>query len=150
MNKKVPRQYNLMRLFRRLICAFASNSYLLTSKSRRLLYKYGGGIKIGRDTFIGRNVYFDELAPESITIGKCCHITQGVQILTHFISTEDGCFYTDEIIIDDNTFIGMNTIITKPIKIGKNCIIGAGSIVTHDIPDNSIACGNPCKVIKTR
>lgn len=54
------------------------------------------------------------------------------------------------VIIGDNTWIGMNVIILKGVKIGRNCIVGAGSIVTKDIPDNTIAAGNPCKVIKNR
>lgn len=54
------------------------------------------------------------------------------------------------IIIGDNTWIGMNVIVLKGVKIGNNSIIGAGSIVTKDIPDNVIAAGNPCKVIKNR
>lgn len=145
----VKRQYNFSRLFKRLIFAYASNSYLLVSKIRRILYKWGG-VKIGQNTFIGRQVYFDELAPKSIEIGSNCHITQGVEILTHFLNPETGGFYTAPVVIGDNTFIGMHTLIIKPVKIGSNCIIGAGSIVTHDIPDNSIAAGNPCRVIKSR
>ncbi|HEM3678014.1 TPA: hypothetical protein U1C83_001176 [Streptococcus suis] len=49
--------------------------------------------------------------------------------------------------IEDNVFIGMNTTILKGVHIGKNVIIGAGSLVNRDIPDNSVAAGNPCKVI---
>ena len=45
--------------------------------------------------------------------------------------------------------IGFRTIIMKGVKIGSNVLIGAGSIVTKDIPDNSLAVGNPCKVVKS-
>lgn len=54
-----------------------------------------------------------------------------------------------EIIIDNNVWIGYSCIILKGVHIGKNSIIGAGSIVTKDIPENSLAAGNPCKVIKS-
>ena len=52
------------------------------------------------------------------------------------------------IIIGNNVWIGMNSVIMKGVTIGDNSIIGANSIVTKDIPANCIAAGNPCKVIK--
>lgn len=53
-----------------------------------------------------------------------------------------------EISIDSGTWIGANTTITSGVKIGKNCVIGGGSVVTKNIPDYSIAVGNPAKIIK--
>lgn len=53
------------------------------------------------------------------------------------------------VIIEENVFIGTNVIVLKGVKIGKNSVIGAGSIVTHDIPANVIAAGNPCKIVKS-
>jgi len=50
--------------------------------------------------------------------------------------------------IDDNVWLGANVIVLKGVHIGENTIIGAGSVVTHDIPANVVAAGNPCKVIK--
>ncbi|MDD7390137.1 MAG: DapH/DapD/GlmU-related protein [Lachnospiraceae bacterium] len=50
--------------------------------------------------------------------------------------------------IDDDTWIGGNVTILPGVHIGKNVVIGAGSVVTRDIPDDVIAAGNPCKVIK--
>jgi acetyltransferase-like isoleucine patch superfamily enzyme len=52
--------------------------------------------------------------------------------------------------IGDCVWIGANSVILPGVKIGNNVIIGAGSIVTKDIPENSIAAGNPCKVIKSK
>jgi len=52
------------------------------------------------------------------------------------------------VIIEDNVFLGMNVLILKGVKIGKNSVIGAGSIVVSNIPSNVIAAGNPCKIIK--
>ncbi|MCX6232337.1 MAG: DapH/DapD/GlmU-related protein [Bacteroidetes bacterium] len=52
------------------------------------------------------------------------------------------------IIIEDNVWLGVNVTILKGVKIGANSVIGAGSIVTKDIPSNVIAAGNPCKVIQ--
>lgn len=55
---------------------------------------------------------------------------------------------SSKIIIEDNVWLGYNTIICKGVRIGENSVIGAGSIVTKDIPANKIATGVPCKVIR--
>lgn len=54
------------------------------------------------------------------------------------------------IVIGNDVFVGANSVILPSVKIGNNVVIGAGSVVCKDIPDNSIAVGNPCKVIKTK
>lgn len=86
---------------------------------------------------------------KSISIGNNVRIGGNCVIL-------DGDFHTDdyrsgkckEIVIDDNVWLGMDSKILKGVHIGQNSVIGAGSIVTKDIPANVIAAGNPCKVIK--
>ncbi|WP_275450342.1 DapH/DapD/GlmU-related protein [Treponema pedis] len=55
----------------------------------------------------------------------------------------------EKIVIGDDVWIGGSVIICKGVKIGKGSTIGAGSVVTKDIPENVLAAGNPCKVIKT-
>lgn len=138
---------NKLRIFfTRLFLHFIMNNILLTSKIRRAALIMCGA-EIGKNTFIGRNVYFDPLKIQNIHIGKNCIITQNVSILTHFFSIER-TFYFGDVVIGDNCFIGMNSLICKPVKIGNNCIIGAGSVINNDIPDNVFAAGVPCKVIK--
>lgn len=56
--------------------------------------------------------------------------------------------YGIEVTIGDNVWIGGNSVICPGVHIGNNVVIGAGSVVTKDIPDWSIAAGNPCKVIR--
>ena len=56
----------------------------------------------------------------------------------------------DPIRIGDNVWIGANVVILPGVQIGSNVIVGAGSVVTKSIPDNSIAAGNPCRVLKTK
>lgn len=56
--------------------------------------------------------------------------------------------YVKDVHIGENTWIGTGAIILPGVNIGKNCVIGAGSVVTRDIPDNSLAFGNPCRVIR--
>lgn len=56
--------------------------------------------------------------------------------------------YTAPVTIEDNCWIGAGTVICPGVTIGKNTVIGAESVVTHDIPSDSIAAGNPCRVIR--
>lgn len=110
------------------------------------------GIRIGQNCFVGRNVVFDSLCPENIRIGNHVHITCGCTILAHYLDTScKGIVWKyGEISIADNVFIGSRTIIAKPCKVGESSIIGAGSVVTKDIPSEQIWAGNPAKFIKNR
>lgn len=56
--------------------------------------------------------------------------------------------YAKPVSIGNDVWIGAGVSILPGVKIGNNCVIGAGSVVNKDIPDNSLAVGNPCKVIK--
>lgn len=114
------------------------------------------GCCIGDDVTIYNpsTTHIDETRPWLITKGNHVNITHGVTIITHgydwaVLKTVYGDVLgsSGEVKIEDNVFIGMNTTILKGVHIGKNVIIGAGSLVNKDIPDNSVAAGNPCKVI---
>lgn len=56
--------------------------------------------------------------------------------------------YTDPVTIGDNCWIGASVTICPGVKIGANSVIGAGSVIIHDIPENVIAVGNPCRVVR--
>lgn len=71
------------------------------------------------------------------------HIT-----INDFVTLNPSCTVAGHCEIGESTTIGMGTNILNGIKIGKNCIIGAGSVVTKDVPDNWVAYGNPCKLIR--
>lgn len=114
------------------------------------------GAKVENDVYFvtPNKILIDETRPYLIEIGKNVTITEGVVILTHgFDWSVLKIVYGDiigsagRVVIEDNCFIGVNTIILKGVTIGKNSIIGAGSLVCKDIPENSVAAGNPCKVI---
>jgi galactoside O-acetyltransferase len=59
-----------------------------------------------------------------------------------------GLQYNRDVRIGENTWIGAGALIMPGVRIGKNTVIGAGSVVTHDIPDNVVAVGNPCRVLR--
>lgn len=141
--------------FRRLyrIIALRCLMHLPMPKSLRLAFAKMGGVRVlGKDCYIGEGVIFDSLYPERITIGKHVHITMGCIFLTHTLDTSCPGIHWKEgtITIMDDVFIGANTIICNSVTIGKNAIVGAGSVVTKDIPENEIWAGNPARFIKHR
>jgi len=87
----------------------------------------------------------DTQFPAGIHIGRNSYLTFDVRMLTHD-RTRGMYLHTH---VGDNCFIGGRTLILPGIKIGNNCVVGAGSIVTTDIPDNCVAAGNPCKILRT-
>ncbi len=115
----------------------------------------GGGV-IGEGCDIFPDVFFGS-EPYLISIGNNVRITFGVKFITH-----DGGVWTlrkmglledadvfGKIEIGDNTNIGWNVLILPGVKIGRNCVIGAGSIVTKNIPDGSVVAGVPARVIES-
>ncbi len=59
-----------------------------------------------------------------------------------------GLQYNRDVHIGDNVWIGANAVIVPGVNIGKGSVIGAGSVVTKDIPENAVAAGNPCRVLR--
>ena len=91
-------------------------------------------------------------ANNGIIIGSNVGFGAGTKIISSIHSHNNHSKHdkTSPIIIGNNVFVGANSVILPSVKIGNNVVIGAGSIVVKDIPSNSIAVGNPCKVIKQK
>lgn len=140
--------YSCNRIFRKLLLTMSKSS-IWTGRFRCKLLK-SGGVNIGEMCFIGSNVSFDTLHPEYITIGDGCCITEGTKIISHFYSPETSKMYVGRVHIGKNVFIGMNSLIVKPVTIGDDVVIGAGSVVIRDIPFNEIWGGNPAKFLKKK
>lgn len=108
------------------------------------------GLTIGSGCSIMGGVKIDYGHCKHIIIGNNVTLAPNVYILAHDASTYKLIGYTriGKVIIEDNVFIGANTTVLPNVKIGRNSIIGAGSVVSKNIPANSVAIGSPAKVIK--
>ena len=112
---------------------------------------YGFNIEVGSNFFANYNCTMLDVA--KITIGKNCFMAPNVSIYTaghpiHPDSRNSMYEYGIPVTIGDNVWIGGNVVICPGVTVGNNCVIGAGSVVTKDIPDWTIAAGNPCRVIR--
>lgn len=112
---------------------------------------YGYNIEVGENFFANYN--FTVLDVGKVRIGANAQIAPNVSIYTaghpvHPDSRNSGYEYGIGITIGDNVWIGGNACIMPGVTIGDNVVIGAGSVVTKDIPDNVIAAGNPCRIIR--
>lgn len=88
------------------------------------------------------------------SIGKQCIINTGASVdhdcnIADFVHISPQSILCGNVTVDEGSWIGAGTTITPGVKIGKWCTVGAGSVVTKDIPDYSLAVGNRCKIIKT-
>lgn len=112
---------------------------------------YGKNIEVGNNFFANYNCVILDVA--KVTIGENVMFAPNVSIYTaghpiHPESRNSGYEYGISVTIGDNVWVGGNVVITPGVKIGNNVVIGAGSVVTKDIPDNVIAVGSPCRVIR--
>lgn len=121
-------------------------------------FKCGVGYNIEIGNYVVMNSYCSILDGAKVKFGNniwvgpyCGFYTSG-----HSMNPQkrlQGFGYANPIVIEDNVWLGANVLIVcgekRGITVGKNSVIGAGSVVTKDIPENVFACGNPCKVIRT-
>jgi maltose O-acetyltransferase len=113
---------------------------------------YGSNITIGNGTFINFNLTALDVA--RIEIGNHCQIGPNVQLLTptHPLEAQprrDKLEAAKPIVIGDNVWLGGGVIVLAGVTIGENCVVGAGSVVTRDLPADVLALGTPAKPIKS-
>ncbi|WP_255581929.1 sugar O-acetyltransferase [Cupriavidus sp. AU9028] len=112
---------------------------------------YGKYIRVGARTFINYGLVALDVAP--ITIGADVQIGPNVQLLTptHPVDPaprQQKWEAAEPIVIGDNVWLGGGVIVLPGVTIGANSVIGAGAVVTRDIPPNVIAVGNPARVMR--
>lgn len=112
---------------------------------------YGKHIEVGKNFFANYNCTILDVA--KVKIGDNCQMAPNVAIYTaghplHPVSRNSSYEYGKEVTIGDNVWIGGNAVICPGVHIGNNVVIGAGSVVTKDIPDWYVAAGNPCRLIQ--
>lgn len=112
---------------------------------------YGKNIEVGKNFFANYNCTILDVG--KVVIGDNVMFAPNVSIYTaghpvHPDSRNSGYEYGISITIGNQVWIGGNTVINPGVTIGSNVVIGAGSVVTRNIPDNTIAVGNPCKVLR--
>jgi len=155
MEKEIlKRNYSSSRIFRKILFITASRFPFLTGSLRARLFSLGGvRFENPSSCFIGLYVYFDDLHPELISVGVNTIITEGTRVLSHFLDVAYDDFdhqYLGNVKIGSNVFIGMNTVIIKPLTIADGAIIGANSVIDKDIEAYTIWGGNPARLIKKR
>lgn len=147
--KDIYRIYPPIRIWRKIWLGIAGFPMLPQHRSKCLKW---GGVNIKGHAVVYDGVGIDTVAPDRIYIGDHVAITSGTKILTHYLdpNQKGRIFRLGEVHIEDDVFIGLNVIICNSVTIGKGSIIGAGSVVTKDIPPYQVWAGNPARFIKER
>lgn len=121
----------------------------------RLWATESGRIEIGPRTFVGSHSWL--VSSQSIEIGAdvliapFCYVQDtdhGFDDLTVPIASQKS--HSSPIVIEDGVWLGAHCVVTKGVRIGRGAVIGAGSVVTRDIPPNSVAVGSPARPIRQR
>ncbi len=115
------------------------------------LCDYGCNIFWGENAYANFGCIILDAAP--VYIGKNVMLAPSVKIFTathplEFEARNSGIEFAKSVRIGDNVWIGGGAIINPGVTIGNNSVIGSGSVVTKDIPENVVAAGNPCKIIR--
>lgn len=132
-------------------------AYYKSSSERFCCWLRSKGILIEQGTKLWpKTTHIDITRPSLVTIGSNCSLNENFTLLTHdwvtgvFINANmDFLPSSGRVTIGNNVRFGQHCTVLKGVTIGDNCFIGAGSIVTKDIPANSIAVGIPCRVVCT-
>ncbi len=162
---KLSREYSLLledqaaeqiRIAREMLGAYGEGSFM----QGPVFFHYGVHTRIGKRCFFNANLTVQDDAP--VTIGDDCNFGPNCSIVTpvhpllpderYLMLDENGdekhMCYAKSVTIGHDCWFGANVTICPGVTIGDGCVIGAGSVVTHDIPSMSVAVGVPCRVLR--
>lgn len=102
---------------------------------------------------VGTVVMQGAIIQSDANVGKHCIINTGASVdhecvIGDYVHVSPHCTLCGNVHIGEGSWIGAGSVIIPGVRVGKWCVVGAGSVVTKDIPDNVLAVGNRCKVIK--
>ncbi len=129
----------------RLLPRLRTKLYHLSANARRYYLNNIWGMDIGKEVLISRLAKLDRTNPRGVHIGDATLLAFDVAILTHdFVNNRHVDTW-----IGRNCFVGARAVIMPGVRIGDHCVIGSGSVVTADVPSNSLVVGNPARVIRS-
>ena len=141
--------------FKRLTKLFTATANMLWAHLYPVSYARKVGVEMKGEVMIyGSSYKMFSAEPYLVTLGDNVFISVDARFVCHDGSTlpfrkeVPDLELAGEIVVGDNVFIGMSAIILAGVTIGSNCVVGAGSVVAKDVPDNSIYAGVPAKFIK--
>jgi len=140
------KKYGLRRLFNKVLQAIAKSSLLSGYMRARVQKLRGVNFDDASKVFLGEDVIIDAISPENVTIRNGVEIAAGAKIVTHFPDTRTLSenkdyhyrFYQGKVLIEEDVFIGFNCVIAKPVTIGRGSVLGANTVITKDVPENSV------------
>ncbi len=148
MNKNIEskKEYGLRRMFNKILQVIAKSSFLSGYMRARVQKLRGVRFDDVSTVFLGEDIIIDGICPENVTIKNGCQIGAGTKIVTHFYDNKKLSehkdyhfrFYQGKVVIEEDVFIGFNCVIAKPVTIGRGSVLGANTVITKNIPPNSI------------
>lgn len=147
---------DIISIIKRILNYKSTRSWGVRSSSNFITYLRRGGVKVGNNVKFRypKHTVIDMNRPSLIEIGNNVDINDNFTIMTHDFGTyvfrnlyHDFVASSGRVKIGSNIYFGRDVTVLKGVTIGDNCIIGLGSIVTRDIPSNSVATGVPCRVV---
>ncbi|MGV8114984.1 MAG: acyltransferase [Lentimicrobium sp.] len=143
-------KYLWNRIVNRLLLFFAFHCPV---NSWRLQFHRWRKVYIGEGVFIGMHIIIDRAYPEYVRIEDNAMLAGGNHLLAHSRAPEyfkgKLLSYVAPIVIKEYAWLGINSIVLPGVTIGKGAVVTAGSVVTEDVPDNTIVRGNPAVVVRT-
>ena len=148
-SRKGDPAYHKFQFARSYISSKASRLPHIHESLRKMLYRLSG-IKIGKGGFVGSYGVFDDVYPENVIIEDNVTISFDVTIVAHGPKERIKDDTDKMVIFRENSYVGAKTLIIPGVEIGSYAIVGAGSVVTKDVPPGAVVAGCPAKVLYYR